>query len=151
MTTGTSGSLTAGMVDRRSAIAMTARRFRRSPFNDNTFTLAIQPGAARRRSGGADAESAGGVLQHRKPRPHGGGRRTANPGGARAGQYWNLRIWGTIPLRDRGRKCCSAIDDPALYAAKACRQLLEQRGIAVSGSAVARHLYPEDVADLKEA
>jgi hypothetical protein len=42
------------------------------------------------------------------------------------------------------------IEDPAVYAAKAFRELLEQRGIAVAGSAVAQHLYAHDVADLTQ-
>jgi D-alanyl-D-alanine carboxypeptidase/D-alanyl-D-alanine-endopeptidase (penicillin-binding protein 4) len=62
-----------------------------------------------------------------------------------------LRIWGAIPLRDRGEDLALGIDDPALYAALALRQALEERGIAVEGRAVAKHLLPEDVVDLKRA
>jgi D-alanyl-D-alanine carboxypeptidase/D-alanyl-D-alanine-endopeptidase (penicillin-binding protein 4) len=62
-----------------------------------------------------------------------------------------LRIWGAIPLRDRGEDLELGIDDPALYAALALRQALEERGIVVEGRAVTEHLLPEDVADLKRA
>ncbi len=62
-----------------------------------------------------------------------------------------LRLWGTIPLGDRGEDEALGIDDPALFAALALRQALGERGIAVDGSAVAEHLFPEDVADLKRA
>jgi D-alanyl-D-alanine carboxypeptidase/D-alanyl-D-alanine-endopeptidase (penicillin-binding protein 4) len=60
----------------------------------------------------------------------------------------DLLVWGTIPLRDHGQDLLLGIEDPALYAAKAFRQLLQQRGIAVTGAAVARHLYPHESASL---
>jgi D-alanyl-D-alanine carboxypeptidase/D-alanyl-D-alanine-endopeptidase (penicillin-binding protein 4) len=59
-----------------------------------------------------------------------------------------LRVWGTFPLRDRGETVLLGVADPALYAAKAFRQILEQRGIAVSGGLSARHLFANEVADL---
>jgi serine-type D-Ala-D-Ala carboxypeptidase/endopeptidase (penicillin-binding protein 4) len=62
-----------------------------------------------------------------------------------------LRLWGTIPLSDHGEDLALGIDDPALYAAMALKQALQQRGITVDGNAVAEHLLPEDVADLKRA
>ena len=43
------------------------------------------------------------------------------------------------------------MEDPAQFAAQALRTALEQRGVAVSGSAIAEHLYPDDVADLAQA
>jgi D-alanyl-D-alanine carboxypeptidase/D-alanyl-D-alanine-endopeptidase (penicillin-binding protein 4) len=63
----------------------------------------------------------------------------------------DLHIWGAIPLRDRGQDELLGIDDPALYAAKALRQLLEQRGIVVTGGAIARHLEAQDAGDLLQA
>ncbi|HEX3747315.1 MAG TPA: D-alanyl-D-alanine carboxypeptidase/D-alanyl-D-alanine-endopeptidase [Bryobacteraceae bacterium] len=63
----------------------------------------------------------------------------------------DLRVWGTIPLGDQGEDSLLGIEDPALYAAKAFRQLLEQRGVTVGGAAVARHLYPHDLASLLQA
>jgi len=119
--------------------------------NDNSQTVAVRPGAAagdlavlqlkpaleyylienRVRTVAADGERR--IHSERLP-----GSRT-------------LRLWGTIPLRDTGEDLALGIDDPALYAAMALRQALEQRGIAVDGQAVALHLLPQDVADLRRA
>jgi D-alanyl-D-alanine carboxypeptidase/D-alanyl-D-alanine-endopeptidase (penicillin-binding protein 4) len=59
-------------------------------------------------------------------------------------------LWGTIPLRDAGIDMAIGIDDPAQYAAQALRMALQERGVIVTGSAVARHLFPDQVADLAE-
>lgn len=53
-----------------------------------------------------------------------------------------LRIWGTLPPNDPGLSELLAIDDPALYAAVALRDALERRGVAIRGSAIARHWLP---------
>jgi D-alanyl-D-alanine carboxypeptidase/D-alanyl-D-alanine-endopeptidase (penicillin-binding protein 4) len=82
--------------------------------------------------------------------------RTVAAGGARGIRVdrvpgsLELRVWGAIPLRDRGEDLLLGIEDPARYAAKALRELLERRGITVAGPAVARHLYAHDVADLTQ-
>src|ERR1035438_3996246 len=60
-----------------------------------------------------------------------------------------LRIWGALPLKDPGDTEVLGIDDPALYAACAFRDALARRGIAIRGEARAVHLYPNQVADLK--
>ena len=60
-----------------------------------------------------------------------------------------LRIWGAIPPDDPGDTELLGIDDPALYAAYALRDALARRGIAIRGEARARHLFPNEVADLK--
>src|SRR5205814_10467682 len=44
-----------------------------------------------------------------------------------------------------------SVEDPAEYAARALKTALESRGIAVAGTAVARHLYPDEFADLTQA
>jgi len=59
-----------------------------------------------------------------------------------------LRIWGTLPLKDPGETEVLGIDDPALYAAGAFRDALARRGIAIRGEARAVHLFPNQVADL---
>ena len=59
----------------------------------------------------------------------------------------DVRLWGTLPLGDRGQEMLLGIEDPALYAAEALRQALEARGITVAGSAQARHLYPDQAAE----
>jgi len=61
----------------------------------------------------------------------------------------NLRVWGTVPLRSRGEEVALGIDDPALFAALALRRALGERGIAVEGRALAEHLFPDDLADLR--
>ncbi|SPF42128.1 D-Ala-D-Ala carboxypeptidase. Serine peptidase. MEROPS family S13 [Candidatus Sulfopaludibacter sp. SbA4] len=61
------------------------------------------------------------------------------------------RLWGTIPLRDRGQDMLVGIEDPALYAAQVFRRALEERGIVVEGDSTARHQYPNEVADLRQA
>jgi len=61
-----------------------------------------------------------------------------------------LRIWGALPPNDSGEIETLGIDDPALYAAYALRDALSRRGIAVRGEARARHLFPNQVADLEK-
>jgi len=63
----------------------------------------------------------------------------------------DLHVWGTIPMRDKGQDLLLGIEDPALYAAKALKLVLEQRGITVTGTAVARHLYPHELASLTQS
>ena len=59
-----------------------------------------------------------------------------------------LRIWGTLPLNDPGDTEVLGVEDPALFAAVAFRDVLARRGIAIRGEARAVHLYPHQVADL---
>lgn len=61
-----------------------------------------------------------------------------------------LRVWGTIPPRDPGETQVLGIDDPALYAAQALMDALSRRGVAVTGRPAVRHLYPNQVADLRQ-
>ena len=83
--------------------------------------------------------------------------RTVAVGGERRIHFSRLpgsreaRLWGTIPVRDRGQDMLLGIDDPALYAAQVFRRALEERGIVVEGDSTARHLYPNEVADLAQA
>jgi len=60
-----------------------------------------------------------------------------------------LQIWGALPLQDPGDTEVLGIDDPALYAAIALRDALVRRGVTIRGEARAVHLYPNQVADLK--
>lgn len=48
-------------------------------------------------------------------------------------------LWGTIPIGDKGMKEPLAIEDPAEYTAQLFREILERRGIAVTGKTRARH------------
>jgi D-alanyl-D-alanine carboxypeptidase/D-alanyl-D-alanine-endopeptidase (penicillin-binding protein 4) len=61
-----------------------------------------------------------------------------------------LRIWGTLPPNDPGEIETLGIDDPARYAAYALRDRLARQGIAIRGEARARHLFPNQVADLEK-
>lgn len=115
--------------------------------HDNAFTLAIRPGA---REGDPAA------LLPRPPVEYYDfdNRIRTSAGGERKIQLYRdpgqrqVRLWGSIPLRDRGEDLVLGIEDPALYAAQAFRQALENRGIAVAGRSVAIHLFPDDVPNL---
>ncbi|HUK23312.1 MAG TPA: D-alanyl-D-alanine carboxypeptidase/D-alanyl-D-alanine-endopeptidase [Terriglobales bacterium] len=50
-----------------------------------------------------------------------------------------LTLWGNVPLDDPGAKEALAIEDPAAFAAAIFRQLLEARGVVVSGGERTRH------------
>ena len=50
-----------------------------------------------------------------------------------------LTIWGNIPLDDPGAGEGLAIEDPADFAAKLFRELLEQRGVVIYGRPRTRH------------
>ncbi|MEO7653220.1 MAG: D-alanyl-D-alanine carboxypeptidase/D-alanyl-D-alanine-endopeptidase, partial [Bryobacteraceae bacterium] len=52
-----------------------------------------------------------------------------------------LRVWGTMPAKDRGDTHFLAIDDPALYGAMALQDALTRRGITVRGQLEARHAF----------
>ncbi len=119
--------------------------------NDNTCTLSVRPGA---REGDPAALALSPALEYyridnRLLTVAVGGERKIRferaPGGM------DVRLWGTIPLRDRGQDLVLGIEDPARYAALALRQALEDRGIAVAGGAIARHRLPNEVPDLLQA
>ena len=61
-----------------------------------------------------------------------------------------LRIYGTIAEGAGGDAQEIAIADPAEYAAKALKQMLEDRGVTVRGKAVARHRLPFDTQGFQE-
>jgi D-alanyl-D-alanine carboxypeptidase/D-alanyl-D-alanine-endopeptidase (penicillin-binding protein 4) len=118
--------------------------------NDNAVTLAVRPGAH-------EADPA--ALAWNPPleyyrvdnriRTVAGGERSIHfhrdPGGL------EVRLWGSIPLRDRGEDLVLAIEDPAVYAAEALRQALEERGVPVGGGVTALHAFPNETPDLAQA
>ncbi len=57
-----------------------------------------------------------------------------------------IRIFGTLPVGGSAKHLAVAIQDPAEFAAIAFRQMLEARGIAVTGTALAHHRLPVDTA-----
>ena len=70
---------------------------------------------------------------------------TPHPGLERLPGAYMLRAWGTVP-RD-GLRVNVAIEDPAVYFATVFKEALRKRGILVSGSAVARHKFPNGTGD----
>jgi D-alanyl-D-alanine carboxypeptidase/D-alanyl-D-alanine-endopeptidase (penicillin-binding protein 4) len=119
--------------------------------NDNTITLTIRPGPA---AGELAALSLNPPLEFYRIDNR---VRTVAAGGPRVTHFDRIpgsldaQLWGTIPLRDRGQDMLLGIEDPALYAAQALRKALSERGVAVTGSALAQHAFPDDVADLTQA
>jgi D-alanyl-D-alanine carboxypeptidase/D-alanyl-D-alanine-endopeptidase (penicillin-binding protein 4) len=117
--------------------------------NDNTLSLTVQPGE---RAGDLatvtlDPPVEFYPIENRIRTVEGGSRKIdfeRDPGGSQ------VRLWGSIPLRDRGETLLLGVADPARYAAEAFRQALEERGIVVGGGAIARHLYRDEPADLKQ-
>jgi len=110
--------------------------------NDNAFTLSIRPGA---REGDLATLAMNPPLEYytidnriRTVAAGGEGqiRYARDPGGSQ------LRLWGTIPARDRGEDLLLAIEDPARYAALALREALAARGVMVNGGVRVRHLLP---------
>jgi D-alanyl-D-alanine carboxypeptidase/D-alanyl-D-alanine-endopeptidase (penicillin-binding protein 4) len=57
-----------------------------------------------------------------------------------------VRVYGTVPAGMQPMSSHLAIDDPAEYAAMAFKQMLEQRGIRVTGKARAEHRLSVDTA-----
>lgn len=117
--------------------------------NDNAFTLHIRPGAA---------EGDQAVLELDPPvefytidnriRTTAGAERHLHYSRAPGGM--TLELWGTIGLQNQGQDFGLGIDDPARYAAIAFRQLLQARGITVTGNAVSRHSFPYEAPDIKQ-
>jgi D-alanyl-D-alanine carboxypeptidase/D-alanyl-D-alanine-endopeptidase (penicillin-binding protein 4) len=54
------------------------------------------------------------------------------------------RIFGTLPAGSAARSVALAVHDPAAFAAIAFRQMLESRGIVVTGDAIAHHRFSDD-------
>ena len=54
-----------------------------------------------------------------------------------------LRLWGSLAPRQQ-RQLLIAIDDPALYAARALAEALRRRGVAICGQVAARHRYSNE-------
>ncbi|HWB98636.1 MAG TPA: D-alanyl-D-alanine carboxypeptidase/D-alanyl-D-alanine-endopeptidase, partial [Bryobacteraceae bacterium] len=117
--------------------------------NDNTFSLKVEPGA---RAGDPARLTPLPALEFyqidNRVRTRAGGERKIwvdrEPGSRQ------LRLWGYIPLRDPGETEVLGIEDPAWYAARALIDALSRRGVAVGGIPQAWHLYPNQLADLRQ-
>ncbi len=117
--------------------------------DDNAFRVHIRPGA----TAGAPAllELTPAVdyytIDNRIRTTESGDPRIHN---SRAPGSTTLELWGAIPLSSGGQNLSLSIEDPARYAAIAFRQLLLAQGITVTGNTVSRHMYPYEVADLRQ-
>jgi len=107
--------------------------------NDNTFALRVLPGDPARILIDPPLEFYH-IDNQVRPGPVKKIRIDREPGSMQ------LRVTGTLPLKDPGQFELLAIHDPALYAAVSLRQALVQRGVAVRGEAVARHATPDQPA-----
>jgi D-alanyl-D-alanine carboxypeptidase/D-alanyl-D-alanine-endopeptidase (penicillin-binding protein 4) len=111
--------------------------------NDNAFTVRVHPGAA---EGDIAVLSLSPHVEHlvieNRVRTVASGERKIHF--ARMPGSHELKIWGTIPLGDAGTKELVAVDDPALFAAHALKDALEDRGVVVKGQATARHSEEDD-------
>jgi D-alanyl-D-alanine carboxypeptidase/D-alanyl-D-alanine-endopeptidase (penicillin-binding protein 4) len=119
--------------------------------NDNAFTLHVQPGLREGESAilSLDPPLEFYRLDNRIRTTAAGSERRIRF--SRVPDSMDVRLWGTIPLRDRTLDLVLGVADPALYAAKALRRALEERGIAVDGETASLHLFPNEVADLNQA
>jgi serine-type D-Ala-D-Ala carboxypeptidase/endopeptidase (penicillin-binding protein 4) len=120
--------------------------------NDNALTLTIHPAA---RAGDLASLSFNPPLEYyqidNRVVTVGQSVSAAEPGAAhirfsRLPGSRNARLWGTIGPGSLEVRVLG-IEDPALYAAMALKNALEDRGITVEGAAEARHEYPNQVAD----
>ena len=114
--------------------------------NDNTIAVSVSPGAREGDPAAIGLEPAVEyyAIDNRIRTVAAGGERAIHV--HRAPGSLELELSGTIPLGAQGQLLALGIEDPAEYAALALRQLLEERGIAVNGGAVARHQLPSEVA-----
>lgn len=116
--------------------------------NDNAFTLRVLPGA---RAGDPAAITLAPPLEFyhidNRVRTTAGGERRIHV--AREPGSGQVRVWGAIPAGDRGASELLGVHDPALFAARAFYDALARRGVAIGGRATARHVFPNQVADLR--
>ena len=115
--------------------------------NDNTIRLAIRPGAHA-------GEPAALRIQPQLDYYDFDNRIRTTTGGERHIEMlrqpgsFHVRLWGTVPLHDRGEDLLLGVEDPALFAAEALRDALEARGIAVTGPSTAIHRFPDQAPSL---
>jgi D-alanyl-D-alanine carboxypeptidase/D-alanyl-D-alanine-endopeptidase (penicillin-binding protein 4) len=118
--------------------------------NDNAFRLRLRPGAQERDPAMVDLNPPLEFYQiDNRVRTIASGERKVrfdrDPGGTQ------LRLWGAIPLKDKGYEMLLGIEDPAAYAAAALRAAFEARGVTITGSVGVRHVLPNEVDDLTQA
>jgi serine-type D-Ala-D-Ala carboxypeptidase/endopeptidase (penicillin-binding protein 4) len=114
--------------------------------NDNALTVSVSPGAREGDPAAITLEPAIEyyAIDNRIRTVAAGGERSIHV--HRAPGSLELELSGAIPLGGPSRDLALGIEDPAAYAALALRQLLEERGITVTGAALAQHLPPGQAA-----
>ena len=116
--------------------------------NDNAFTLRVRPGA---RAGDLAAITLAPPLEFytidNRLRTTARGERRLHI--AREPGSGQLRVWGELPVSDKGSSEILGVHEPALYAARAFYDALARRGVAIAGRASVRHVFPNQVADLR--
>lgn len=116
--------------------------------NDNAVTLTVRPG---RRTGEAASVQLRPAIDYFTVDNR---VRTVTQGETRveverAPGSRQLRLWGTVSIRNGASIKLLAVDDPALFAARALHEALVRRGIAIHAPPTARHRYANEVPDLR--
>ena len=121
-------------------------------FNDSTIDVQVLPGHAARAYARVTVRPDVGyfklsnILRTATTRMVPRGLNLDRPPGAR-----ELTLWGEISIHSRGRKLSVAVDDPALFAAQAFRQALNEAGLEVEGKAISRHAFGHQFSSLKRS
>jgi len=118
--------------------------------NDNAFTISVRPGA---QEGDLALLALAPPVEYyeidNRIRTVASGERKIHydrdPGSRQ------LRLWGVIPIRDKGEDAMLGIDEPAAFAASALQRALEMRGVVITGGNATRHVFANQVPDLKQA
>lgn len=113
--------------------------------NDNEVFLTAQPGLRRGESALISIDPAVDyyVIQNGVTTSAGGTKRDL--GIDREPGSKVLKLWGTIPLDDKGQSVALSIEDPADFAGRAFRQMLEAHGVTIRGQTRLRHLAVEEL------
>ena len=116
--------------------------------NDNAFRILVRPGAQPGDPARLTLDPpVHGLVVHNLVRTVKNGSRSIEFR-RRAGSR-ELEVHGQIAASDAGLSELLAVDDPALFAARALFDALERRGVAIAGRPVAQHRDEASVSDLK--
>jgi D-alanyl-D-alanine carboxypeptidase/D-alanyl-D-alanine-endopeptidase (penicillin-binding protein 4) len=118
--------------------------------NDNSFALTLRPAE---RAGGLAQISLAPALEYfaidNRVRTQASAERKLEF--ERTEGSRELQIRGVLPTGDPGVSQLLAVDDPALYAAVVLRDVLQRRGVAIHGQAVARHRFSDEMEERSAA
>lgn len=121
--------------------------------NDNVIYLAVTPGARPGDPVGLawnPAEGSGYYTVENGARTSAAGSQASLGLDRRPGSH-AIRLFGTLPAGGAAANLALAIQDPAEFAAMAFRQMLQARGIVVTGQAVAHHRPSQDTSIYEES